>query len=261
MSYSATKAAVLNRGVPPDSFLDELIAWAKTAPADIFAPNDRVDIYSKVRAELGPWESPLHRVAVMIEVMRVLAGFESSWDWTEGVDTSRLGDDTPYNSEAGAWQVSYDARLIHPDLLHLLVGWGISSGIEFQRSMKFDHPKAMEFVARLMRYNTKHNGPLYKGDERDAIRSSLRGDEHSIYPWLKREAVDEFMLALTPVLSDDDAEEAWIKQSAKEVGSGRFHPFLGRTDISTQDHAQITDYAIKIAEDGIRAGIKHGKGA
>lgn len=200
MSYAATKAVVLNRGIAPDSFLDQLIAWAKTAPEAIFLPNDRLDIYSKVRAELGPWESTIHRKAVMLEVMRVLAGFESSWDWDEGVDTSRLGDDTPYNSEAGAWQVSYDARLIHPDLLTLLVGWGISSGIQFQRAMKFDRPKAMEFVARLLRYNTKHNGPLYKGDERLAIRRSLRGETHSIYPWLSRESVREFVRNLwTPL--------------------------------------------------------------
>jgi hypothetical protein len=39
MSYKAVKHAVLNRGVPPDRFLDELIAWGKTAPDDIFAQN------------------------------------------------------------------------------------------------------------------------------------------------------------------------------------------------------------------------------
>jgi hypothetical protein len=35
-----------NRGVPPASFLDELVAWGKTATDDIFAPNAAVDIYS-----------------------------------------------------------------------------------------------------------------------------------------------------------------------------------------------------------------------
>ena len=69
---------------------------------------------------------------------------------------------------------------------------GVSNGVIFQRAMKFNHPLAMEFVALLMRFNTKHNGPLYKGDERIAIRSSLRGEEHSIYPWLRRDAVEEF---------------------------------------------------------------------
>lgn len=191
-NFVSTKARVLNRGVAPDDFLNEMVDWARTAPDDIFAVNSNADIYGKVRAELGPYTSLLHRKAVMLEVLRVLAGFESSWDWTEGVDTSRLGDDTPENSEAGAWQVSYDARRLAPELKTFLDSKGITNGLVFQRVMKFNHPVAMEFAARLMRHNTKHNGPLYKGAERDIIRRSLRGAEHSIYPWLKRDAVNEF---------------------------------------------------------------------
>jgi hypothetical protein len=197
MIFRATISRVHNRGVPPDSFLRELVEWGRTAPEEIFAPNPLDDIYAKVRPELGPWEGSLHRRAVMLEVMRVLAGFESSWDWKEGVDTSRLGGDTPENSEAGAWQVSYDARRLAPELVKLLITHGISDGIKFQQAMKFNHPLAMEFVARLMRVNTRHNGPLYKGRERDAIRASLRGPEHSIYPWLRREAAAEFASLLS----------------------------------------------------------------
>lgn len=190
--FSACKARVYNRGVAPDSFLNELIDWARKAPESIFAPNAYADIYSKVKAELGPWENPLHRTAVMLEVMRVLALFESGCDWTEGVDTSRLGGDTPNNSEAGAWQISYDARFLAIELQDLLNVKAIRNGIEFQRAMKFDHPFAMSFVARLLRHNTKHNGPLYKGSERLAIRKSLRHERESIYPWLSRQAVAEF---------------------------------------------------------------------
>jgi hypothetical protein len=192
MKFIEAKRKVYNRGVAPDSFLTEMVEWARSAPDEIFEVNALKDIYSKVKPELGPYESLTHRKAVMLEVMRVLAGFESSWDWREGVDTSRLGDDTPDNSEAGAWQVSYDARLLHPSLRELLSRHDIKSGVQFQRSMKFHHELAMEFVARLMRVNTKHNGPLYKGVERDAIRRSLRGAEHSIYPWLSRDSVKEF---------------------------------------------------------------------
>lgn len=196
---SALQSKVLNRGTPPPSFIQEMVAWGRCAPDDIFARTPTVgtrDIYNKVFPDLGPYESLVHRKAVMLEVMRVLAGFESSWDWSEGVDTSRLGPDTPENAEAGAWQVSYDARRLDPSLASLLREKGISDGMTFQRKMKFDHPLAMEFVARLMRVNTKHNGPLYRGAERSAIRSSLRGEEHSIYPWLKREAVQEFIALL-----------------------------------------------------------------
>jgi hypothetical protein len=192
MHFLETKRRVFNRGSAPNTFLTEMVEWAKGASDDIFEVNPLNDIYAKVRSELGPYDNLRHRKAVMLEVMRVLAGFESSWDWKEGVDTSRLGDDTPENSEAGAWQVSYDARRISPELAKILRDQGIHDGITFQRAMKFDHPLAMEFVARLMRINTRHNGPLYKGSERDAIRRSLRGAEHSIYPWLSRESVGEF---------------------------------------------------------------------
>lgn len=192
MNFHETKRKVYNRGIAPDTFLTEMVEWARTAPDEIFAENPLNDIYAKVKSELGPYESLTHRKAVMLEVMRVLAGFESSWDWTEGVDTSRLGSDTPENSEAGAWQVSYDARKLHPDLTALLALEGVHDGVAFQRKMKFNHQLAMEFVARLMRFNTKHNGPLYKGDERLEIRKSLRGAEHSIYPWLSRKSVKEF---------------------------------------------------------------------
>lgn len=209
MKFVAALQPVFNRGPEGDKdrdrvslFLGEMVDWARSASEEIFAPNDRADIYGKVRAELGPWRGIVHRKAVMLEVMRVLAGFESSWDWTEGVDTSRLGDDSPENSEAGAWQVSYDARTLSPgpdggELRALLRAKGIGNGVKFQQAMKFDHPLAMEFVARVLRWNTKHNGPLYKGEERNAIRKSLRGEQHSIYPWLRTDAVDEFEARLS----------------------------------------------------------------
>lgn len=199
MNFFTTKSSVFNRGTPSRDFLTQMVMWGRTAPDDIFLPRRNPnpakkdpDIYSHIVDELGPWESLLHRRAAMLETMRVLAGFESSWNWSEGVDTSRMGDDTPENSEAGAWQVSYDARHISDELWSLLTSHDIINGVQFQREMKFNHPLAMEFVARLMRNTTKHHGPLYKGAERAAIRKSLRGEEQSIYPWLSRPAVAEF---------------------------------------------------------------------
>jgi hypothetical protein len=85
MAFHATKQKVSNRGIPPDDFLEQLVKWGKTAPDEIFLPNNNVDIYSNVVGILGPWEDLLHRRAAMLEVMRVLAGFESSWDWNADV--------------------------------------------------------------------------------------------------------------------------------------------------------------------------------
>jgi hypothetical protein len=78
--FVACKQKVHNRGRPPDSFLNELVDWGMTAPETIFQKNDKFDFYSSVVQELGPWQNDMHRRTAMLEVLRVLGAFESSWD-------------------------------------------------------------------------------------------------------------------------------------------------------------------------------------
>jgi hypothetical protein len=178
MSYTATKQHVANRGVPSDDFLDQLVAWGKQAPDDIFASNDSSDVYSSIMNTLGPWEQPPHRRAVMLEVMRVLAGFESSWHWNEGRDTTNATSVTSETIEAGAWQVSANSMNFGKELKDLVKKEvGKTDGNSFQKAMKENHPLAMEYVARLLRRTTHHNGPVLR---------------HEIDPWLRRDAVAEF---------------------------------------------------------------------
>jgi hypothetical protein len=177
MAYTATKQQVFNRGVPPDEFLDELVAWGKTAPDEIFEPNDVSDIYSSIYNTLGPWEAPPHRRAVILEVMRVLAGFESSWNWNEGRDTHNPGSVTSDTIEAGAWQVSANSMHFGEDLQDLVSAkLSTLDPTKFQEGMKENHPLAMEYIARLLRHTTHHNGPVLR---------------HEIDPWLRRDAVAE----------------------------------------------------------------------
>jgi hypothetical protein len=184
MSYHATKQPVFNRGVPPDSFLDQIVDWGKTAADEIFAPNPREDIYSSVFAVLGPWENLGHRRAVMLEVMRVLAGFESSWDWNAGVDVTNPTSTTPDTIEAGAWQVSANSMGFGEELKDLVLGKvGSLDGNDFQQAMKQDHELAMEYIARLLRRTVNHNGPVKR---------------HEIDAWLRRDAVIEFQDLLAP---------------------------------------------------------------
>jgi hypothetical protein len=178
MPFHATKQPVSNRGIPPDNFLDQLVAWGRTAPDDIFAPNSQTDIYSNVFGVLGPWEDLRHRRAVMLEVMRVLAGFESSWDWEAGVDVTNPTSTTPDTIEAGAWQVSANSMGFGEELKNLvLTTVGSPNGNDFQRAMQQNHQLAMEYIARLLRRTVNHNGPVKR---------------HEIDPWLRKDAVMEF---------------------------------------------------------------------
>lgn len=182
--YKACKARVSNRGMPPDSFLDELIAWAKTAPGIIFAVNDRPDVYGNVKAVLGPWKNLLHRKAVMCEVLRVLAGLESSWRWNEGRDMN-AGNISPETEETGIFQVSCNARHFDPSLRELIIKTiGLSTSPsrpidcrKFITETKTNHIFALEFAARLLRFTVKHNGPVLR---------------HEIDNWLSRQSVAEF---------------------------------------------------------------------
>jgi len=50
-------------------------------------------------------------------------------------------------------------------------------GTAFQKAMKQNHRLAMEYIARLLRRTTHHNGRVMR---------------HEIDPWLRRDAVEEF---------------------------------------------------------------------
>jgi len=185
MAFDATMQRVFNRGVPPTDFLAELVAWGRTAPDEIFEPNNVTDIYSNVVGVLGPWQGLQHRRAAMLEVMRVLAGFESSWNWNAGRDVGNPTSVTPDTIEAGAFQVSANSMNFGQELKDLVRRKvGSLDGNEFQAAMKHDHQLAMEYVARLLRRTVNHHGPVKR---------------HEIDEWLRRDAVAEFRTLLDAI--------------------------------------------------------------
>jgi len=177
--FVACTQRVHNRGKPPKALLNELVDWAQTAPEEVFQKNDKFDIYSSVVSELGPWTGPTHRRAVMLEVLRVLGGFESSWDWNAGRDITNPNSDSPCTEEAGIFQCSGNSMNFSSTLKDLLVATGSDGSCpSFIKTTKTNHPFAIEYCARLIRFTTKHHGPI-KG--------------RYINPWLRRDAVQEFM--------------------------------------------------------------------
>ena len=119
-NFVGCREKVFNRGRPPVAFLNELVDWGVSAPAEIFARNNRTDIYSVVSDELGPWANDLERRAAMLEVLRVLAGFESSWKWNAGPDTTNPDSNTACTEEAGILQCSGDSMNFDASLKQLL---------------------------------------------------------------------------------------------------------------------------------------------
>lgn len=181
-AFKATKQDVANRGVAPDSFLNELVDWAEFAPDFIFEENSKVDIYSTVLPELGPYDSLLHRKAVMLEVLRVLSGFESSWNWDQGIHASNPKSHTPCTEEAGVFQCSGDSMNFSPSLKQLLLESAGESTCEvFITHTKNNHQFAIDYCARLIRITTNQHGPIK--------------NKH-INPWLRKDAVKEFQSLL-----------------------------------------------------------------
>jgi len=181
--FVACKNEVLDRGVAPDAFLNELVDWARDAPDEIFLPNHTQDIYSNVVAQLGPWNGLTHRKAAMLEVLRVLGGFESSWKWKEGVDTTNPNSNTSCSEEAGIFQCSGDSMGKDPSLKALLKKETGKTDCEtFKTETKANHSFAIEYCARLLRFTVRHHGPIR---------------DHHIHEWLRRDAVKEFERFLT----------------------------------------------------------------
>ncbi len=185
--YQHSRSKVHNRGRPPIAFLDELAAWGCTASDDIFQPNARYDIYSSIVAKLGPWRDMKHRRAAMLEVLRVLAGFESSWNWEAGVDRTNPSSNTPCTEEAGIFQCSGDSLRYGADLVEGSrlretfqrfggTGTGDDACNWFRSLTKTHHAFAMEYCARLLRFTTKHHGPV---------------KHEKIHEWLNVDAMNE----------------------------------------------------------------------
>ncbi len=174
-----SRARVLNRGRPPYEFLVALVDWAKNAPMELFAPNpEPADIYTYVKPVLGPWTSVEYRRGVLMEVMRVHAGFESSWNWNEGVDTTnQTSVENITGQETGVFQVSFDSIWLNDNRMKgFAVANDIASPEKFISKMKSDHNLCMEYYARLVRFNVQWAGPIKR---------------HEIDPWLSRKSADE----------------------------------------------------------------------
>ena len=179
MEMKAIFTPVKNRVPPSEAFIKELTAWCKSEDPEVFAPNKLKDIYSLAHEDLGPYDTMLYRRAAMCEVLRVLAAFESSYNWKEGHDKSNPKENNVLTMSAGAFQISPDSMNLHSSLADYAMKFEVyRKPAAFRALMMSNHAFAMGYAARLLRVNTRHNGPVRDGH---------------IFPELRREAVREFM--------------------------------------------------------------------
>jgi len=179
------------RDAPTKEFLDTIVDWARDAPDEIFAYNsERDDFYSHVQYKFGPWRTEdfqRHRRGVMLEVIRVLAGFESNYDWKTGRDVG-AGPQSECQKEAGVLQVSGDSMNGFKGVGQWAKQeYGVRSCRHFRKLTWENKQFAIEYCARLLRETYKHHGPLKRKTNHPTDPRKT-----SIHPFFSLNAVDEF---------------------------------------------------------------------
>jgi hypothetical protein len=118
----------------------------------------------------------------MVDVLRVLGGFESSWDYSEGIDVNNGSSaQSKCNEEAGIFQTSANSMTFDRSLKTLFIDQcsglsGKTDCIRFINCSK-NNPKhlfVIEYTARLIRFTVNHHGPLKRRE---------------IHKWLRRDCV------------------------------------------------------------------------
>ena len=208
--FIATRYPVSTQhGRPPIAFLEQLVDTLNALPDEVFAENKLHDIYAVMKGALGPYTSLLHRKAVMCEVLRVQAGFESDWRWDAGVDSENAHSMAHMESEeTGAFQVSFDSiGNGKAELLNFAKQHGIDTAEKFITKMKTDHPLAIEYCARLLRFSTSWCGTI--------VNPAM------VISHVRRDAVEEFQTFVTlhtpPVMFADSIAPLSDKEKMRNV--------------------------------------------
>lgn len=199
-AFPALNAAVYNRGPAPIEFLDTLVSVIKSLPDEVFSDTYRSTTEPDVFEFLGYDSTVLvpnltMRKAFICEVLRVLGGFESSWNWREGRDVTNPSSNTLSTMEAGIFQCSANSMNFHPSLKECQIEAVKRFDPDrrmFPRTLdireifieltKGHPPFAIEYCARLLRFTVRHHGPLVRQE---------------IVPWLRPDCIQAFFELLT----------------------------------------------------------------
>ncbi|HWA84353.1 MAG TPA: hypothetical protein VG820_12995 [Fimbriimonadaceae bacterium] len=227
-NYQACLAIVSSEHLrPPRAFLDQLIDTIQSLPDEVFAVNALYDVYSVVKSVLGPYEGLMHRRAVMCEVLRVVAAFESDWNWNEGVDVHNQRSRThKIAEETGAFQASADSMVFDASLMNCVDrACGAHDPDTFIANMKSNHALAVEYCARLLRFNTTWCGTMPRVRDhvsRDAVEefkgfleSAGGGGDAALAP---EQQLDEVQNAVDRILGLAQDPARWDTVQSEAAG-------------------------------------------
>jgi len=250
--YNACHHAVSSQHAsPPNSFLDQLIDAINPLPDEVFAQNNRRDIYNVMEDALGPWTGLLHRKAVMCEVLRVAAAFESDWRWNEGVDITNPHSVTHIEGqETGAFQVSADSLVFDASLVACVDrALGKHDPLTFINGMKANHALAVEYCARLLRFNTTWCGTI--NDHSQVIAHVRRDAVAEFQSFLRTESGPGITGPSLAALTLSEAAPAGIPTGGNTSDKERVQTLLQLAGaVPTLDSAQTRAAADLLAYDG-----------
>lgn len=184
---SSCYRSIPNQGKIKTEVLNNIIDFVRSAPDEVFAKNEEQDLYWLLAKTMGPITTIKQRRAVMADTQIVLGALESSWRYGIGRDPKTPASKPCNEWEAGMFQVSSNTLANFgkgklTTLFNAACGNYMSLGTcqGFQKCTKEEPAFAHSYVALLLRYTTRHHGPLLRGTVGKYLSKSCQNEIEGI---------------------------------------------------------------------------------
>lgn len=183
---SSCYRSIPNQGKIKTEVLNNIIDFVRSAPDQVFEKNEEQDLYWLLAKTMGPITTIKQRRAVMADTQIVLGALESSWRYGIGIDPATSTSKPCDEWEAGMFQCSSNSMAFGKGKLTALfkaacgdyLSLGNCKG--FQKCTKEEPAFAHSYVALLLRYTTRHHGPLLRGNVARYMSKSCQNEIEGI---------------------------------------------------------------------------------
>lgn len=184
---SSCYRSIPNQGKIKPEVLNNIIDFVRSAPDEVFEKNNEQDLYWLLSKSMGPITTLKQRRAVMADTQIVLGALESSWRYGIGIDPATSTSKPCDEWEAGMFQCSSNTLANFGKgkltaLFKAACGNYMSLGTckAFQKCTKEEPAFAHSYVALLLRYTTRHHGPLLRGNVAKYMSKSCQNEIEAI---------------------------------------------------------------------------------